>query len=138
MKRVIHDKIKTLIIISNILMSAEHAKPVDALQLVDLQTVGFTSQVDEYLALNGVTRDEVVAEMERFQDITLAVAIGNVKGTKQMQAEGVVQAGSPEHAALSAEQDAAAEGSAPESAPTETDAAASAEGSAPAADAAQA
>ena len=112
-----HGSIRVLIIISNISMSAEHAKPIDELLLSDLETVGFTSQVDEYLALNEVSREQVVAEMERSQGITLVVAVGNVKLSKEMQAEGKVQAGSPEHEALANEQAAAsvpAEASAPE------------------------
>ena len=84
-------------------------KSFDALTLSDLQTVGFSSELQEYLNVNHVSKDEVVAELEAHSDLTLAAAIGNIKTTRQIQGAGEVQAGSPEHAALSAEQEAAAQ-----------------------------
>jgi len=84
-------------------------KPFDALTLSDLQTVGFSSELHEYLSVNHVSKDEVVAELEARPDLSLAAAIGNIKTTRQIQGAGEIQAGSPEHATLSAEQDAAAQ-----------------------------
>ena len=84
-------------------------KPFDALTLTDLQTVGFSTELHEYMNVNHVSKDEVLAELEAHSDLTLVAAIGNIKTTKSIKAAGEIQAGSPEHAELSAKQEAAAE-----------------------------
>ena len=57
----------------------EYSVVIPQLQLAELSEKGFSSEVMEYLAVSGVTKDAVVLHMEQFPDATLDAAIGSLK-----------------------------------------------------------
>lgn len=60
------------------------------LSFKELSEVGFSSEVMEYLATSGVSKDDVVLMFEEFPDLTLDACIGNIK-ISQASAEPVIE-----------------------------------------------
>ena len=61
----------------------EYSTVIQQLTLAELSERGFSSEVMEYLATNGVTKDAVVLHMEQFPDATIDAAIGTIVMARQ-------------------------------------------------------
>lgn len=71
----------------------EYSTVIQQLQLAELSEKGFSSEVIEYLAANGVTKDAVVLHMEQFPDATLEATIGTLLTKPEEIAEAVAAEG---------------------------------------------
>ena len=56
-----------------------YSVPLSELSYKEISEVGFNEELMSYLITSEVSKDEVVAYMEQFQDVTLDAAIGSVK-----------------------------------------------------------
>lgn len=73
----------------------EYSTVIQQLQLAELSEKGFSSEVMEYLAANGVTKDAVVLHMEQFPDATLEATIGTLLTKPEEIAEAVAAEAAP-------------------------------------------
>lgn len=71
----------------------EYSTVIQQLTLAELSERGFSSEVMEYLATNGVTKDAVVLHMEQFPDATLEATIGTLLTKPEEIAEAVAAEG---------------------------------------------
>lgn len=71
----------------------EYSTVIQQLTLAELSEKGFSSEVMEYLATNGVTKDAVVLHMEQFPDATLEATIGTLLTKPEEIAEAVAAEG---------------------------------------------